>query len=109
MNIERQSKELQLRVVELETSIAADAISSRNGDKRLLSQVDALQLQLDSESKQKMEMVRETRKTERLIKELQEQLQERDKSKSKYEDEALRYEEKIKRMKTQIDQLVRTY
>ncbi|KAI8820371.1 myosin tail [Fimicolochytrium jonesii] len=102
LGLERTIKELNSRVLDLEaTALSRDAGSSR----RLEARVEELSTQLDNETKEKLEIQKNARKTDRVIRELQFQLGERDKQKQRYEEETDKWEQKLKRMKSQLEEL----
>ena len=73
---------------------------------RIQARLDDVSQQLENESKEKMQLLQNARKTERTIRDLQNQLQERNKYKAKYEEDMERNDSKIKKMKAQIEELV---
>ncbi|ORY83364.1 hypothetical protein LY90DRAFT_396271 [Neocallimastix californiae] len=100
--LEKQVKELNSRITELETCALND--NSRNIS-RIQARLDDVSQQLETESKEKMQLLQNARKTERTIRDLQNQLQEKEKYKAKYEEDMERNEGKIKKMKAQIEEL----
>ncbi|RKO89251.1 myosin tail, partial [Blyttiomyces helicus] len=100
--LEKTIKELNARIVDLEsTSMSRDAGSL----KRLEGRVEELTTQLDTEVKEKNEMQKTARKSERIVRELQFQLSERDKHKARNDEEMEKLEQKVRKMKTQIEEL----
>ena len=61
--------------------------------------------QLETETREKADLVRESRRSERVIKDLQYQLGERDKTKLRLEDDYNRLEDKLRKMRSQIEEL----
>ncbi|KAJ1654513.1 class II myosin [Dispira simplex] len=102
IQLEKQIKSLNLRLLDLETCSMADI---SRGSKRFTHIPANLAQQLESEAKEKNETMRTTRKMERTIRELQFQLSERDKHRSRQDEELRRMEHKIERMKAHIDDL----
>ncbi|KAG5458463.1 MAG: myosin tail [Olpidium bornovanus] len=100
--LERQNKELQLRIVDLEAGAAAD---TQKSSRRLESRLEDLASQLDSEARDKNDAIRNARKTERTIRELQYTLAERDKARARYEEEMTKILERTNKMKQQIEEL----
>ncbi|RKP39459.1 myosin tail [Dimargaris cristalligena] len=102
IQLEKQIKDLNLRLVDLEMCSMADY---SRGTHRFTSVPANLTQQLESEAKEKNETMRNTRKMERMIRELQFQVSERDKLKSRQDEEMKRMDQKLQRMKTHIDEL----
>lgn len=102
LTLEKQVKELNVRLVDLESMALRD---DRGSVRKLESRIEELASALDLESKEKNEIVKQSRKTERLVKELQFQLAEKDKQKSRFDEEQEKMDQKMKRMKTQLDEL----
>ncbi|KAI8800145.1 myosin tail [Cladochytrium replicatum] len=100
--LEKQVKELNARIVDLESNALAD---NKGATRRLESRLEELSSQIEAEIKEKNEAVKNARKAERLIRELQFQLQERDKQKSRFDEETEKMEQRLKRMKTQIEEM----
>ncbi|KAI8592445.1 myosin tail [Geranomyces variabilis] len=102
VGLEKTIKELNVRIMDLE----ATALQRDVGHvKRLEARVEELSSQLDNETKEKLEISKNARKTDRVIRELQFQLGEKDKQKMRFDEETDKMDQKIKRMKAQIDEL----
>ncbi|RKP19402.1 hypothetical protein ROZALSC1DRAFT_14024 [Rozella allomycis CSF55] len=104
--LDHHSKELQIHILELETALTSDNINK--GNKRLESQIEALSLALENETKQRFELARENKKVERQVKDLLYQISEKEKAKLRSDEEASKWEEKVKRLKSQLDELEMT-
>lgn len=72
-----------------------------------LNRVDELTAILETETKEKAEAIKQFRKTERIIRELQFQLTEKDRQKARFDEDIEKMDSKLKRMKTQIDEMVK--
>ncbi|KAJ3051404.1 hypothetical protein HK097_007621 [Rhizophlyctis rosea] len=102
VTLEKQIKELNVRIVDLESSaLSRDAAST----KRLEGRMEELAAQLDAETREKNEAIKNVRKAERVVRDLQFQLQERDKAKGRFEEEMEKMEGRLKRMKGQVEDL----
>ena len=103
MVLEKQLKELNSRLYDLEaTQLSRDTTTTR----RLEARIDEITAQLEVAQSEKTEQLKNVRKFERSVREMQLQLQEKDKLKARFEEEQDKMEEKYKRMKTQIEELV---
>ncbi|KAJ3109200.1 hypothetical protein HDU97_008599 [Phlyctochytrium planicorne] len=100
--LEKQVKELNSRILDLESVVLQ---SSNGASKRLEARIEELQNQLDSETREKVEIQKTARKTERIIRELQFQVGEKDKQRQRQDEEMEKLDQKLKRMKTQIEEL----
>ena len=98
-------KELSLRIVDLE-SAATSADPSRNL-KRLESRIDELSTQLSKTTREKEEASLNSRKFDRTVRDLQFQLAEREKLAQRQEDELTKTNDKLKKLKVQVTELVR--
>ncbi len=76
-----------------------------NTARRLESRLEELSSQLEIEVKLKNEAIKESRKTDRLIREMQFQLSDKDKLKLRFEEEFEKQEAKYKKLKSQMDEL----
>jgi chromosome segregation ATPase len=100
--IEKSLKELNSRLFELEgVQLSRDTNTAR----RLESRLEELSSQLEIEVKLKNEAIKESRKTDRLIREMQFQLSDKDKLKLRFEEEFEKQEAKYKKLKSQMDEL----
>jgi hypothetical protein len=102
--MERQVKELQLRIVDLEAVATADP---SRGLKRLETRVEDLTTQLDRTSREKDEIATTARRTDRSIRELQFQVTEKEKLRIRADEDLTKAHDKIKKLKQDILDLVR--
>jgi myosin protein heavy chain len=93
-----------LRIVDLE-AVASSESSSRSV-KRLEARVDELVAALDRETREKTDITTAARKTDRMIRDLQAQVNDRDKTKQRMEEDTQKLNEKLKKMKAQVEDLV---
>jgi myosin protein heavy chain len=98
--LENQIKELNLRVVELETG------SMTMRPRRFESRMDSLTAQLENEARSRNESLRTARKTDRMIRDLQFQLSESEKARARQKEDMEKMEQRIQRMRAQIEELV---
>ncbi|RKP06218.1 hypothetical protein THASP1DRAFT_18751, partial [Thamnocephalis sphaerospora] len=98
--LENQLKELNLRVVELETG------SMTMRPRRFESRMDSLTAQLENEARARNETLRTTRKTDRVIRDLHFQLSESEKAKMRHKDDMDKMEQRVSRMRAQLEELV---
>ncbi|CAG8439676.1 12082_t:CDS:10 [Ambispora leptoticha] len=101
ITLEKQIKELNLKILELENK----SITSPRGIKRLEQRLEEMNTQLETETREKNEAHRQLRKNDRTIRELQYQLSERDKLKTRLEEEISKYDQKVSRMRQAIEEL----
>ncbi|KAJ3333564.1 hypothetical protein HDU91_002893, partial [Kappamyces sp. JEL0680] len=100
--LEKSLKELSSRIFELEgLQLSRDTNTTR----RLESRVEELSQQLDAETKAKNEALKDARKQDRLIRELQFQVGDKEKVKARFEDELEKQDQKYKKLKSQLDEL----
>ncbi|KAJ3295285.1 hypothetical protein HDU79_009472 [Rhizoclosmatium sp. JEL0117] len=100
--LEKQVKELNSRVFELE---AACLTSSAGSTKRLEARINELMGQLEFEMTEKSELQKNARKIERTLREMQFQVSEKDKLKQRYEEDVEKLDQKLKKLKNTIDEL----
>ncbi|KAL7754345.1 class II myosin [Sorochytrium milnesiophthora] len=106
VSFEKQVKELSLRVVELEASITnGTAGAGSAGYQRLQQRVEELTAQLDKETRDKEEVGRNARKTERVIKDLQYQLGEKQKIEQRFKEDTEKSEKKLRDTKARLEEL----
>ena len=104
--LEKSLKELSSRLYEFEgLNLARESTTTR----RLESRLDELTVQLDNEQKEKNEALKNLRKSERTIRELQFQVQEKEKLKTKFDEDSDKLEMKLKKMKSQLEELVKFF
>ena len=99
--LEKQVKDLNIRLVDLEASSAMGRPTRSN------SRVSELASVLERETAQRTAVTLPSRQAERQIRELQFQLSERDKAMSRHVEDLKRAEERMSRMRSQLDELVR--
>jgi myosin protein heavy chain len=100
--IEKSLEELNSRLFELEdVQLSRDTNTAR----RLESRLEELSSQLEIEVKLKNEAIKESRKTDLLIREMQFQLSDKDKLKLRFKEEFEKQEAKYKKLKSQMDEL----
>lgn len=95
-------KDLNAKIFDLESSLI---LKDTNTNRRLESRIEELTQALDRESLAKSELMKNVRKSERTIRELQFSLSEKDKAKMKSDEEVNKLESKIKKMKSQVEVL----
>jgi myosin heavy chain 9/10/11/14 len=98
-SLEKHVRELQLRVAELETAVSVD--STRNV-KSLESKMIDLTTRLDKSNREKEDLSQNSRRHERLVRDLQFQLAEKEKQRQRSDDESLKTAEKLRRMKQDL-------
>jgi myosin protein heavy chain len=100
--LEKSFKELSTRTFELEgLQLSRDTNTTR----RLENRVEELSQQLDAETKAKNEALKDARKQDRLIRELQFQAGDKEKVKARFEDDLEKQDQKYKKLKSQMDEL----
>lgn len=99
---EKQLKELNSRILDLETSTLQ---SSSGANRRLELRIEEVLAQLNSEIQEKNEALKNVRRLDRATRELQFQIGEKDKMRQRFEEEADKLDQKIKRMKQQVEEL----
>ncbi|KAJ3017967.1 UNVERIFIED_CONTAM: hypothetical protein HDU68_011389 [Siphonaria sp. JEL0065] len=100
--LEKQVKELNSRVFELE---AASLTSSAGSTKRLEARINELMGQIEFEMTEKSELQKNARKLERTLREMQFQVAEKDKVKQRFEEDIEKLDLKLKKMKVAMDEL----
>ncbi|KAJ1515938.1 hypothetical protein HMI54_012844 [Coelomomyces lativittatus] len=102
LSYEKQIKELSLRIVELEANALGE---SAKHSSRLQLRIEEISCQLERETREKEELVRSSRKSERMLKDMQLQLNEKEKQKQKVDEELFKVESKFKKSKAQLEEL----
>jgi myosin protein heavy chain len=98
--LENQTKELNLRIVELETG----SITMR--PQRIETRAESITFQLENEARIRNETLRSARKTDRMVRDLQFQLAESEKAKERGKEEIEKLEQRLTRTRTQLEELV---
>ncbi len=101
--MDKQIKELNLRIGDFELAMSRDPSKS---SQRLESKISELTSQLDRVNREKDELQFSARKSDRLVRDLQFQLAEKDKTRSRQDEEVNRLNEKLKRMKDHMTEMV---
>ena len=99
--LEMQIKDLQLRLLESETS--STGLSSRAPLRRPSSTFQQILSQIDSESNEKQVLLKENRKQERLIRDLQTQLSDRDRLRISLEESLDKSELRFRKLQTALE------
>lgn len=99
--LERQNKDLHIQ------NLAYEANNGGSNDfSRLSEQVTSLTQQLENESKEKLDAIKDVRKFERQVKELQVLLADKERHLAKIEEDLNKAEDKFKKCKTTCDEMV---
>ncbi|KAJ3371657.1 hypothetical protein GGF31_002636 [Allomyces arbusculus] len=101
--LEKQVKEMTLRVMELEAAALGDVGAKATA--RSQARVDELAAALDKEMRDREEANRNLRRVERSLKDAQAQLTERDRIKQRADEETEKLEAKCKKLKQQLDEM----
>ncbi|SLM34805.1 myosin type ii heavy chain [Lasallia pustulata] len=100
--LEKSVKDLQLRLVDLETK----GYSSASQDVRFLNgRVQELEKQLEEQESRQSQSLRSVRNVDRTVKDLQMQIDRRDKINAQLSDDISKSRDKIERLLTSIDEL----
>jgi len=94
--LEKQYREVQLRVSELEAVVSADR---QPGVRVWETKMNELTGHLDRVQREKEDYVQQVRRHERVIRDLQTQLAEKEKTRQRYEDDVNKSNDKMRRMK----------
>ncbi|KAI9596470.1 myosin tail [Syncephalis fuscata] len=97
--LENQTKELNLRIVELETG------SMTMRPQRIETRAESITFQLESEARLRNETLRSARKTDRMVRDLQFQLAESEKSRERSKEEMEKLDQRLTRTRTQLEEL----
>ncbi|KAJ1721948.1 class II myosin [Coemansia erecta] len=100
--LEKQLKELRLRIVKLETEAVAEQVS---GGKRASPVPADLAARVEAQAKASLEAQQKAKQMERQIRELQFQIAEKDKAKQRTEIDVQRMASRIKRLDEHVKQL----
>lgn len=101
-------KELNVRIVDLETkSYATSSPRPQRDSRRLESRIEELTGKLTQESKEKSESLRLSRSVDKSMRDTKFQLMESDRQRSKLEEEINTYEKKVVDLREAVDALVR--
>jgi myosin heavy subunit len=103
LTLEKQIKDLNLKIVDLESTTLSNPLK---GFSRLTQRFDELSAQFDMEAQEKNATLRNARKSDRQIRDLQFQLQEKDKTTINQQAIIEKHESKIERLKSQLEQMV---
>jgi myosin protein heavy chain len=91
-----------LRIVELETG------SMTMRPQRIATRAESLTFQLESEARMRNETLRTTRKTDRMIRDLQFQLAESEKARARSKDDMEKLDQRLARTRTHLEEMVST-
>lgn len=107
-NLEKQIKELNLRIVDLETKayVSSPRAPRDRDSRRLESRIEELTNKLTQESKEKSDSIRMSRSVDKSIRDTKYQLIESDRQRNRLEDEQKNYEKKIQDLRNHVDELV---
>lgn len=108
-NLEKQIKELNLKIVDLETRSYQNSPRPVVGSRRMESRIEELTNQLHQTSRDKTETVRLQRTADRTARDARSQLVESERQRSRLEEEVKAYEDRINSMRQALDELVCTY
>lgn len=100
-------KELNVRIVDLETKSYASSPRPVRESRRLESRIEELTSKLTQESKEKSETLRMSRTADKSVRDAKFQLMESDRQRVRLEDEVKAYEKKVDDLRQSIDGLVR--
>lgn len=99
-------KELNVRIVDLETKSYASSPRPVRESRRLESRIEELTSKLTQESKEKTETLRMSRSADKNVRDTKFQLMESDRQRVRLEDEIKGYEKKVGDLRQSIDTLV---
>ena len=99
-------KELNVRIVDLETKSYASSPRPMRESRRLESRIEELTSKLTQESKEKSETLRMSRSADKSVRDTKFQLMESDRQRVRLEDEVKAYEKKVGDLRQSIDTLV---
>lgn len=102
-NLEKQNKELNVRIVDLETKSLNSPRPASTTSRRLESRIEELTNQLQQASK---DSVRVNRTADRSVRDTRYQLAEADRQRIRLEEEVKAYEAKVVTMRETMDALV---
>lgn len=100
--MEKQVKELNFRVVDLEAAISVDP---SKGSRRLESKIQDLNEQLSKANREKDEATFSCKKFERNIRDFTQQLTDKERIRVRQEDDLNKVNDKLKKMKEHVDEL----
>ncbi|KAF8514982.1 nonmuscle myosin heavy chain b [Gautieria morchelliformis] len=104
-NLEKQVKDLNVRIVDLETKSYASSPRPVRESRRLESRIEELTSKLTQESKEKSETLRMSRTADKSVRDTKFQLMESDRQRARLEDEVTAYEKKVGDLRQSIDAL----
>jgi myosin protein heavy chain len=104
--LEKKIKELQVRMVDLETKAYQSSPRPATGSRRMESRIEELTTQLSQSSRDKTETVRMQRSADKNARDAKLQQMESDRQRSRLEEEVRSYEAKIVSMRQAMDDLV---
>jgi chromosome segregation ATPase len=99
-------KELQVKIVDLETKAYQSSPRPVTGSRRMESRIEELTSQLTQTSRDKSETVRLQRSADKNARDAKQQLVESDRQRARLEEEVRNYESKILSMRQAVDDLV---
>ena len=104
--MEKQVKELNVRIVDLETKSYASSPRPVRESRRLENRIEELTSKLTQESKEKSETLRMSRTADKSVRDIKFQLTESDRQRVRLEDEVKTYEKKVLDLRQSVDALV---
>ena len=105
-NLEKQIKELNVRIVDLETKSYASSPRPATGSRRMESRIEELTNQLHQTNKEKSDTSRLQRSADKLARDTKFQLAESDRQRAKLEEERKTYESQIQSLRQAMDLMV---
>jgi len=104
-NLEKQVKELNVRIVDLETKSYASSPRPVRESRRLETRIEELTSKLTQESKEKSDTLRMSRTADKSVRDTKFQLVESDRQRVRLEDEVKTYEKKVTDLRQSVDAL----
>lgn len=105
-HLEKAVKELNVRVVDLETKGYANSPRPSTTSKRLESKIEELTGKLQQESKEKTDTLRAHKTADKTVRDIQFQLQESERLRARQEDDLRKAEARVDTMKQSLNDLV---
>ncbi|RKO98009.1 hypothetical protein CXG81DRAFT_15176 [Caulochytrium protostelioides] len=102
ISLDKQIKELQARIIDFES---AQLTSGATATRRLEARIEELQTQIEAEARDKTEIAKNYRKSERQNRELALTIADKDKAAQRLQDDLDKSADKMKKMKVQLDEL----
>lgn len=106
-NLEKQVKELNVRIVDLETKSYASSPRPATNSRRMESRIEELTNQLNQTNRDKTDTSRLHRSADKIARDAKLQLAEADRQRAKLEEERRNYEAQITSLRTTMDAMVR--